>query len=90
MLSAAERTEVDFDELGPGDRIEVEHRVTIGTKNWSARVSGTVLRTERRRHGAHFRRFHDDAVYSDVILLRLVDGELSVVTMDEYTTLRPA
>ena len=90
MLAAEDRAEVAFDELGPGDRIEVEHRVSVGMESWDARVLGTVIRTERRRHGPHFRRAADDAVYSDLILLRLCDGELSVVTMDEFTTLRPA
>jgi hypothetical protein len=90
MLATTDRPQLSFDELGPGDRIEVEHRVTVGTQSWDAKVSGTVLRTERRRHGPHFRRAPDDAVYSDIILLRLCDGELSVVAMDEFTTLRPA
>jgi hypothetical protein len=36
----------------------------------------------------HFRRQLDDKVYSDVIILRREDGELTTVTMDEYTVLR--
>jgi len=79
-----------FDELKPGDRIEVEHTVTVGPKSWNAKTVGCVVRTERRRHGLHFDRSHDDKVFSDVILLELPDGELTTVTMDEFTVLRRA
>lgn len=79
-----------FDELKAGDRIEVEHTVTVGMKFWTTTTIGTVVRTERRRHGLHFRRNVDDKVFSDVILLELPDGELTTVTMDEFTVLRRA
>ena len=36
--------------LKPGDRIVVEHQVTVGPKRWTAKTRGTVIRTERRRH----------------------------------------
>jgi hypothetical protein len=79
-----------LDELKPGDRIEVEHTVTVGRRNWPAKTCGRVIRTERRRHGMHFRRNFDDKVYSDTILLELPDGELTAVTIDEFTTIRRA
>ena len=79
-----------FDELRPGDRIQVEHTITVGHESWTTKLSGVVVRTERTRHGLHHRRNYDDAVFSDVILLELPDGELSCVTMDEFTVLRRA
>jgi hypothetical protein len=83
-------TLVQFEELKAGDRIVVEHRVTVGIRSWTTRTSGKVNRIERRRHGLHFRRNVDDKVWSDVILLELPDGELTTVTMDEFTTLHPS
>jgi hypothetical protein len=79
-----------LDELKPGDRIEVDHTVTVGRRNWPAKTCGTVVRTERRRHGMHYRRNFDDKVYSDTILLELTDGELTAITIDEFTTIRRA
>jgi hypothetical protein len=79
-----------FEEIRAGDRIEVEHRVTVGVRSWTTRTAGKVIRTERRRHGLHFSRNGDDKVFSDVILLELPDGELTTVTMDEFTLLRPS
>jgi hypothetical protein len=77
-----------FTELKPGDKIEVIHTVIVGNKRWPSKTAGTVLRTERRRHGLHFRRAYDDKVYSDVIILARPDGELTTITMDEFTELR--
>jgi hypothetical protein len=79
-----------FEELKPGDRIEVEHTLTVGRISKAVKTIGTVLRTERQRHGMHFRRADDDCVASDTIILELPDGELTTVTMDEFTVLRRA
>jgi hypothetical protein len=77
-----------FTELQPGDRVEATHQVVVGLKRWTAKTIGTVVRCERRRHGLHFRRQSDDKVYSDLIILKRDTGELTTVTMDEYTALR--
>ena len=53
-----------------------------------SRVERWVERRERRRHGLHFRRNPDDKVYSDVLIIARDDGELTTVTMDEFTRLR--
>jgi len=78
-----------YEQLRPGDRVEVVHGVTVGSSaTWSTTTVGKVLRCERRRHGLHFRRHPDDKVYSDVLILARDDGELTTVTIDEFTRLR--
>jgi hypothetical protein len=79
-----------IDQLKSEDRVEVERVVTVGQKIWIDKTCGTVVRTERRRHGMHVQRNHDDKVYSDEILLELPDGELTTVAVDEFTTIRRA
>ena len=89
--AASPASSVLFAALKPGDRVEVGHVVTIGSSaEWSTRTVGTVVRNERRRHGLHFRRNPDDKVYSDVIMVARDDGELTTVTMDEFTKLPAA
>jgi hypothetical protein len=90
MKADYEQVQAQLDELKVGDRVEVEHTVTVGQKSWTTKTCGTVLRTERRRHGLHFERNPDDKVFSDTILLELPDGELTTVTIDEFTTIRRA
>ncbi len=78
-----------YEQLQPGDRVEVIHGVTVGSSaKWSTTTVGQVLRRERRRHGLHFSRSTDDKVYSDLLILARDDGELTTVTIDEYTRLR--
>ena len=80
-----------YEQLQPGDRVEVIHGVTVGSSaKWATTTVGKVLRTERRRHGLHFQRNPDDKVYSDVLILARDDGELTTVTVDEFTRLRRA
>ncbi|MEN6459646.1 MAG: hypothetical protein ABFC63_12035 [Thermoguttaceae bacterium] len=81
------QTQAQFDQLKTGDRVAVEHTVTVGQKSWRKTTLGTVIRTERRRHGLHFDRGSDDQVFSDVILLELPDGELADITIDEFTVI---
>jgi hypothetical protein len=78
-----------FAELKPGDRVEVVHDVKVGSsKSWTTRTVGTVMHTERRRQGLHFRRNVDDKVFADMIVLKRDDGEETTITMDEFTELR--
>ena len=75
-------------DLKEGDKLEVVHQVKVGQRSWTTTTQGTVLSTERRRHGLHNARSTDDKVWSDIILLRRDDGELTTVTMDDFTVLR--
>jgi len=77
-----------FEKLQPGDVVELTHEVKVGFKSWSTTTRGEVVNCERRRHGLHMKRNPDDKVYSDVIILRLGDGELTTVTLDEFSVLR--
>ena len=77
-----------FEQLEPGDQVELTHEVKVGFRKWETVTSGTVVRAERRRHGLHRRRNHDDKVFSDVIVLKRSDGELTSVTLDEFSILK--
>lgn len=89
MKSAEQELRDAYEQLQPGDHIEVVHSVTVGSSaKWSTTTVGKVLRRERRRHGLHFRRNSDDKVFSDVLILARDDGELTTVTIDEFTRIK--
>ena len=89
MAAEASESRALYEDLQPGDRVEVIHDVTVGSSGaWKTTTTGRVLRRERRRHGLHFRRHADDKVYSDVLILARDNGELTTVTMDEFTRLK--
>lgn len=77
-----------FEQLQPGNQVELQHEVRVGLHSWETVTTGRVVRAERRRHGLHYRRNHDDKVFSDVLVLQRPDGELTTVTLDEYSVLR--
>lgn len=85
-MSAIEPTTRDvLNNLQPGDQIEVIHQVKVGLQAWTTRTEGTVEHVGRRRHGLHFRRNVDDKVFSDEVTLRLEDGSVSSVSIDEFS-----
>ena len=77
-----------FEQLQPGDQVELKHEIKVGLHAWETVTTGRVIRAERRRHGLHYRRNHDDQVFSDLLVLQRPDGELTTVTLDEYSVLR--
>lgn len=88
-MASQQQTNLElFEKLQPGDRIELEHQVKVGFKVWPTLTTGEVVRVERRRHGLHTRRSFDDKVYSDLIVLRKEGGELTTVTLDEFSVLK--
>ncbi|MBN1851919.1 MAG: hypothetical protein JW829_04315 [Pirellulales bacterium] len=72
-------------QLKSGDKVVVDHEVKVGLTRWHVQTAGEVVRTERRRHGLHFDRHYDDKVWSDMIVLKRDDGELTTVAIDEFT-----
>ena len=88
MSTQTEAREI-YEALRPGDRVEVVHEVKVGSsKTWETTTIGTVVNTERRRQGLHYRRNPDDKVFADMIVLKRDNGELTTITMDEFTELR--
>jgi hypothetical protein len=77
-----------FSRLKPGDRIELKHEVKVGFRSWMTTTVGTVVQTDRRRHAYHHQRNFDDKVFSDVVVLKREDGELTTVTLDEFSEIR--
>lgn len=87
-MGAVTTTREVFDSLKAGDKIELEHEVKIGLTIWKTVTKGEVIEIRRRRHGLHFRRNTDDKVYSDEILIRRDTGELTTLTLDEFSLLK--
>lgn len=90
MSAANQHTETlrTFEQLRAGDLVELQHDVKVGFRSWQTTTRGTVVEARRRRHGLHRQRNYDDRAYSDVIVLKKEDGELTTVTLDEFSVLR--
>jgi hypothetical protein len=77
-------------DLAPGDRVEVVHRIKIGMDHHTTRTVGIVVDKDRRECGrdSGHRRNWDDKYWFDHLILQRDDGELTTVTMDEFTELK--
>ena len=74
-----------FDELKPGDRIEIEHGMVLDSEDELTKTTGTVLRTEHSFHAGQ-----SGYQLGDLILMELSDGDLAIVTIGETTIVRRA
>jgi hypothetical protein len=77
-----------FASLEPGDRVQVDHEVKIGFRKWHTATVGMVVRKDRVRQGVAYQRNFDDKAFSDVLVLKREDGELTTVTLDEFSEVR--
>jgi hypothetical protein len=91
-MAATTLTGVRFEDLKPGDRITITHRVKVGLKIWYTKTKGIVERTDRRRNGLHIERSNDDWVFQDIIVMK-TDEKVpteTTVAMDEFTIIERA
>ena len=77
-----------YQSLEAGDQVEVTHTVKVGFRQWPSTTVGSVVRKSRERHSLHYRRGADDYVYRDTLVLCREDGELTTLTLDEFSTLQ--
>lgn len=88
MTTLQRETLAVFESLRPGDLVELTHEVKVGFRKWETVTRGRVVKAERRRHGLHHRRNFDDKAFSDLIILERDSGELTTVTLDEFSRLK--
>ena len=77
-------------EFRPGQRIEIVHRMQVGSRATESRTVGTLVGRQPREGGidSGYRRSWDEKQWFDHWYLRKDDGELTSVTLDEFTTVQ--
>jgi hypothetical protein len=83
-------TRQQYDALRPGDRVEIVHRVQLGSRATESHTAGTVVSKGQREGGVDsgYRRWSDERQWFQDLVLRKADGELTTVTIDEFTALQ--
>lgn len=79
-------TRIGFENLRIGQRIRVTQPVRVGKRQWPAVVEGTVRDLKTLVTGLTVERGKDDIVTAATVHLVKDNGELSSVTVDEFTT----
>ncbi|MSR29507.1 MAG: hypothetical protein EXS03_08045 [Phycisphaerales bacterium] len=71
--------------MKPGARIRVTQQVPTPEGAWTTSVEGTVQRWRQTMTGAWFAHSKDDHFWLDRVELKLDDGELTVLNLDQYS-----
>jgi hypothetical protein len=76
---------VPYDELKPGQRIRITQRVRVGLKSWPVVVEGKMRDLNTLVTGFTVDRGSDDVFTAPTVHFVKDNGELSSITVDEFT-----
>ena len=89
-FAAAVRTFGRMDEslasrLRPGARVKVTQQIAGRDYTWTSEIRGTVISYEQKQTGSWFAHSKGEKLWLDRLQLRLDDGELTTLILDEFT-----
>ncbi len=70
-----------------GTRVRVTQQLPRRDGSWTNSVEGVITRFQQARTGAWFAHAKDDHLWLDRLELRLDDGELVILNLDQYTVI---
>ena len=73
----------------PGTRLRVTQQTPLRDRTWTNAVEGVVLRCRQAKTGSWFAHSKDDQLWLDRLELRLDDGEIAVLNLDQYSVVEP-
>ncbi|MDG2423314.1 MAG: hypothetical protein P8M22_04985 [Phycisphaerales bacterium] len=69
----------------PGTRVRVTQQTPLRDRTWTNSLEGTIQRCRQARTGSWFAHAKDDQLWLDRLELRLDDGEIAVLNLDQYS-----
>ncbi len=71
----------------PGTRVRVTQQLPRRDGSWTNSVEGVITRFQQAKTGSWFAHTRDDQLWLDRLELRLDDGELVILNLDQYTVI---
>lgn len=71
----------------PGARVRVTQQLPRRDGSWTNSVEGVITRFQQAQTGSWFAHAKDDRLWLDRLELRLDDGELVILNLDQYTVI---
>ncbi|MDP6987203.1 MAG: hypothetical protein QGG74_04075 [Phycisphaerales bacterium] len=78
----------DTPPLAAGDRLCVTQQMSLGSRIWSTTIEGELIRCEQAKTGSWFAASRDGRLWLDRLELRLDDGELVLLNLDQLSVVR--
>jgi hypothetical protein len=72
-------------QLLPGARVTVTQQIPRRNSTWVDRTTGVIVEYSQKPTGSWFAHSKADKLWLDRLKLRLADGELMTLNLDEYT-----
>jgi hypothetical protein len=73
--------------LNPGMRVRVTQQMPHRDVSWTNTIEGVVTRYRQAKTGSWFAHAKDDQLWLDRLELRLDDGEITTLNLDQYTVI---
>lgn len=74
----------------PGRRVRVVQQIALRDKAWTNVVEGVITRFRQARTGSWFAHARHDQLWLDRLELRLDDGELAILNLDQFSVIEDA
>src|SRR5256885_3940619 len=71
--------------LVPGARVDVTQQIAARNYTWTTTVRGTVIDFGQEETGSWFAHSKDDRLWLDRLTLRMDDGEITTLILDDYS-----
>jgi len=71
----------------PGKRVRVTQQLPHRDQSWSSVVEGVITRYRQAKTGSWFAHAKDDQLWLDRLELRLDDGEIVTLNLDQYSVI---
>ncbi|HVP73555.1 MAG TPA: hypothetical protein VMS30_07445 [Phycisphaerales bacterium] len=81
---------LETDLYQPGRRVRVTQQLAQRDRVWTNCVEGVITRYQQAKTGSWFAHARDDRLWLDRLELRLDDGEMSILNLDQYSVIEPA
>lgn len=71
----------------PGTRVRVTQQLAQRDRVWTNTVEGVITRYQQAKTGSWYAHAKDDKLWLDRLELRLDDGEITILNLDQYTVI---
>ncbi len=73
----------------PGTRVRVTQQMPMNDRVWTNTVEGVITRYRQAKTGSWFAHAKDDQLWLDRLEMRMDDGEINILNLDQYTVIEP-
>lgn len=71
----------------PGRRVRVTQQIAQRDRTWTNTIEGVITRFQQSKTGSWFAHSKDDRLWLDRLELRLDDGEVTILNLDQYSAI---